>query len=50
MPFGYSVVTFASNISELSEKPIILTANKKNYLTFRTFDGTNFIVNYQGYI
>ena len=50
MPFGYSVVTFDSNISELSGKTIILAANKKNYLTFRTFDGTNFIVNYQGYI
>ena len=49
MPSGGTTITFPSTIVPLNGTTITLQAGKKNYLAFRTFDGINFIVNYQGY-
>ena len=49
MPSGGTSITFPSTIVPLNGTTITLEAGKKNLLAFRTFDGTNWICNYQGY-
>ena len=49
MPSDGTTITFPSTIVPLNGTTIKLEAGKKNLLAFRTFDGTNWICNYQGY-